>query len=55
MVQEMFRDIVKKFVILAPLYCVQGGAQIHQHLFKIKIQNTVWGNVFKYKYSILYF
>ncbi len=22
---------------------------------KLKIQNTVWENVFKYKYSILYF
>ncbi len=30
-------------------------AQIHQNVFKIKIQNTVWENVFKYKYIIWYF
>ncbi len=48
--------------------CCQRWAQIHQNVFKIKIQNTAWKNlfkykyqntawenVFKYKYSILYF
>ncbi len=31
----------------------QRWAQIHQNVFKIKIQNTLWKNVFKYKYKIL--
>ncbi len=35
------------------LMCKQRWAQIHQNVFKIKIQNTVWTNVFKYKYKIL--
>ncbi len=34
---------------------MQRWAQIRQNVFKIQIQNTVWENVFKYKYSILYF
>jgi len=28
--------------------------QIHQKVFKIKIRNTVWKNLFKYKYKIRY-